>query len=249
MPTDADTLTLHGVRYAFPGGRTVVDAVDLDLAPGDVHCLLGRSGCGKTTLLRIAAGLLLPDTGHVSLDGKVLHGPSPRIGFVFQQPALLEWLPVIDNVLLSISLQRRLRQADRDAAMALLHSMGIAETARRYPRQLSGGQQSRVALARALLPEPGVLLMDEPFAALDALSREALQDALRQLLDSRPLAVLFVTHDVHEAVYLGTRLSLMDAGSLRDTTPIALDRDRDSVAHAEACRWLRQQIRALEQPA
>lgn len=249
MPTDADTLTLHGVRYAFPGGRTVVDAIDLDLAPGDVHCLLGRSGCGKTTLLRIAAGLLLPDTGHVSLGGERLHGPSPRIGFVFQQPALLEWLPVIDNVLLSISLQRRLRQADRDAAMALLDRIGIVETAHRFPRQLSGGQQSRVALARALLPEPAVLLMDEPFAALDALSREALQDALRQLLDSRPLAVLFVTHDVHEAVHLGTRLSLMDAGSLRDTTPIAVDRDRDSPAHADACRWLREQIRALEQPA
>lgn len=249
MPTDADTLMLHSVRYAFPGGRTIVDAVDLDLAPGDVHCLLGRSGCGKTTLLRIAAGLVQPHAGHVSLGGERLHGPSPRIGFVFQQPALLEWLPVIDNVLLSTSLQRRLRQDDRDAAMVLLDRIGIVETAHRFPRQLSGGQQSRVALARALLPEPAVLLMDEPFAALDALSREALQDALRQLLDSRPLAVLFVTHDVHEAVHLGTRLSLMDAGSLRDTTPIAVDRDRDSVAHADACRWLREQIRALEQPA
>jgi len=249
MPTDADVLTLSGVRYAFPGGEEVVREVDLRLPPGEVHCLLGRSGCGKTTLLRLAAGLLSPDVGHVSLGTRRVHGPSRQVSFVFQQPALLEWLPVIENTLLPISLQRRVRPSDRDAALRLLERMGIAETADRYPRQLSGGQQSRVALARALLTEPSVLLMDEPFAALDALTREALQDELRQLLRSRPVAVLFVTHDVHEAVYLANRLSLMEAGRLLDNTPVAHERDRDGQAFSETCRWLRARIGQLERPA
>ncbi|KMO37610.1 nitrate ABC transporter ATP-binding protein [Methylobacterium variabile] len=244
MPTDA-FLALEGVRYRFPGdAAATVDGVDWAIPRGTIHCLLGRSGCGKTTLLKLAAGLLAPDAGTVRIDGAVVRGPSPRVGFVFQAPTLLEWLSALDNVLLPVSLKRRPRAADREAARDLLAAMGLGDLVERRPAALSGGQQSRVAMARALIAAPDLLLLDEPFAALDALTREELQDDLLRLCAARGTAALFVTHDIAEAVYLGDRIGVMAAGHLIHEGAVPLPRPRPAgiryeAAFGAACRRLR----------
>ncbi|MGZ5179157.1 MAG: ABC transporter ATP-binding protein [Ramlibacter sp.] len=246
-PRDPVTfLHLHGVAFGYPGQAPVVDGVELALAPGEVHCLVGRSGCGKTTLLKLAAGLLAPTAGQVRLHG---HAPlgGREVGFVFQAPTLLDWLRVRDNVLLPVSLQRRPTPQDGAAAEALLAQLGLAALADRYPRQLSGGQQSRVALARALLLQPPLLLLDEPFAALDAITREELQHDLLRLARARGATVLFVTHDIGEAVFLGDRVSVMAEGRLVRTLPIDADAGvRDTAAFGAACAQLRHALGAEE---
>jgi NitT/TauT family transport system ATP-binding protein len=207
-------LEVENVGFTYPGWPPVVSGVDWDIAEGEFHCLVGRSGCGKTTLLKLAAGLLRPDTGSIRLQGRPLLAPGPQLGFVFQSPTLLEWHRVIDNVLLPVSLQHAPTAAEIDKAQQLLALLGLANHARHYPRQLSGGQQSRVALARALILEPALLLLDEPFAALDAITRGELQDDLLQMCSLRRTTVMFVTHDIAEAVYLGDRVAVMDAGRI-----------------------------------
>lgn len=222
MPTEPAFLCAERVSYAYGSESPTVQDASLRLQAGAFHCLVGRSGCGKTTLLKLAAGLLLPTAGTVRIDGGPVTGPSQKVGFVFQTPSLLEWLTVLDNVLLPISLKRPVLAADRQAAADLLDLTGIAAHAHRYPRQLSGGQQSRAALARALVISPPALLMDEPFAALDAITREELQDDLLRLTRQRRTTVLFVTHDIAEAVYLGTHVSVMERGGIRFTMPVDL---------------------------
>jgi NitT/TauT family transport system ATP-binding protein len=202
-------LSMRDVRFAFPGWPLTVDGVDLDLEQGAFHCLVGRSGCGKTTLLKLAAGLLRPDSGSVAFQGS-----ARDIGFVFQSPNLLEWLRVVDNVLLPVSLHHAPTRQEREGALRLLQQLGLAAHADKYPRQLSGGQQSRVALARALILQPSLLLLDEPFAALDAITREELQRDLLQMCRRQRTGVLFVTHDISEAVYLGDRIDVVDAGRI-----------------------------------
>lgn len=219
-------LDMRQVSYTFPGWPPVVQGVDWDIAPGEFHCLVGRSGCGKTTLLKLAAGLLQPDAGQVLLQGAPVAAPGPGTGFVFQQPTLLDWLTVRDNVLLPISLQRIPTPEDVAQAEQLLAQMGLGAHLQHYPRQLSGGQQSRVAIARALLPQPPILLMDEPFAALDAITREELQDELQRVCRARGTSVFFVTHDITEAVYLADRVAVMDAGRIRHDIRVDLPRPR-----------------------
>lgn len=231
-------LALHDVGFRYPGAPDVVDGVTLSVAAGEVHCLIGRSGCGKTTLLKLAAGLLAPTTGRVVLAGGADTDPR-RAGFVFQAPTLLDWLRVRENVLLPISLQRRPTPVDVQAAEALLARLGLAALGGRYPRQLSGGQQSRVALARALLLSPRLLLLDEPFAALDALTREELQLDLLRLVRAHGTTVLFVTHDVGEAVFLGDRVSVLAHGRLVRTIDAPDGAERDTPAFGEACATLR----------
>jgi NitT/TauT family transport system ATP-binding protein len=226
MSTDSAFFAVNSVSYAYADGTEVLSAVDWSIPAGAFHCLVGRSGCGKTTLLKLAAGLLRATQGQVQIEGQPVHGPSPKVGFVFQTPALLEWLPVIDNVLLPISLHRRVVAEDRDTARELLELVGIADLAGRYPGQLSGGQQSRAALARALVGAPPALLMDEPFAALDAITREELQDDLLRLVALRQTTVLFVTHDIAEAVYLGDRVAVMDRGRIALAASVDLARPR-----------------------
>ncbi len=244
MPIDAH-LSLDGVRYRFPGDAAeTVAGVDWAIPRGAIHCLLGRSGCGKTTLLKLAAGLIAPDSGLVRIGGEPVRGPAPGVGFVFQAPTLLAWLSALDNVLLPVSLKRRPRTADREAARDLLTAMGLGDLAGRRPGALSGGQQSRVALARALVTQPSLLLLDEPFAALDALTREELQDDLLRLCTSRGTAALFVTHDITEAVYLGDRVGVMAAGRLVHEGAVPLPRPRPpgiryDPAFGAVCRSLR----------
>jgi NitT/TauT family transport system ATP-binding protein len=213
-------LAIENVSFTYPGWPPVVRSVDWDIAPGEFHCLVGRSGCGKTTLLKLAAGLLRPDTGSIRLQGREL------LGFVFQSPTLLEWHRVIDNVLLPVSLQHKPMPQEIDRAGQLLALLGLSAHARHYPRQLSGGQQSRVALARALILEPALLLMDEPFAALDAITRGELQDDLLQMCSLRRTTVMFVTHDIAEAVYLGDRVAVMDSGRIVRDIRIDVPRPR-----------------------
>ena len=222
----APFLDMRQVSYTFPGWPPVVQRVDWDITAGEFHCLVGRSGCGKTTLLKLAAGLLVPDVGTVQLQGQPLREPGPHIGFVFQQPTLLDWLSVRDNVLLPLSLQRKPTAEDVARADSLLAQLGLGAHTQHRPRQLSGGQQSRVAIARALLPEPPILLMDEPFAALDAITREELQDALPAVCRARGTSVFFVTHDIAEAVYLADRVAVMDAGRIRHDIRVELPRPR-----------------------
>ena len=214
MSSHLNFLALDNVGFTYPGWPPVVNAVDWDIAEGEFHCLVGRSGCGKTTLLKLAAGLLRPDTGSIRLQGRELLAPGPQLGFVFQSPTLLEWHRVIDNVLLPVSLQHTPMAHEVARAEQLLALLGLSAHARHYPRQLSGGQQSRVALARALILEPALLLLDEPFAALDAITRGELQDDLLQMCRRRRTTVMFVTHDIAEAVYLGDRVAVMDGGRI-----------------------------------
>lgn len=219
-------LAMRQVGYTFPGWPPVVQGVDWEVGQGEFHCLVGRSGCGKTTLLKLAAGLLHPDQGHITFQDAELRAPGPRLGFVFQSPTLLEWHRVLDNVLLPVSLQHRPTPAEVERAQQLLAQLGLAAHAGHYPRQLSGGQQSRVALARALILEPALLLLDEPFAALDAITREELQDDLLHMCRERRTTVLFVTHDIAEAVYLGDRVAVMDAGRIVEQVRVDLPRPR-----------------------
>jgi NitT/TauT family transport system ATP-binding protein len=237
-------LEMRGVRFAFPGWPPTVDGVDLAVAPGAFHCLVGRSGCGKTTLLKLAAGLLRPDAGSVLFRGAPHAAAGPEIGFVFQSPNLLEWQRVLDNVLLPVALHRRTRDADRARAQQLLQQLGLADHARKYPRQLSGGQQSRVALARALILQPALLLLDEPFAALDAITREELQRDLLQTCRDAGTGVLFVTHDIAEAVYLADRVDVVDAGRIAQEIAIALPQRSAAVRTSAAFARHAAQVRA-----
>lgn len=225
-------------------GPAVVDAIDWTIPRGEIHCLLGRSGCGKTTLLKLAAGLLMPTEGTIGIGGEALTGPSPRAGFVFQAPTLLDWLSALDNVLLPVSLKRRPTIADKEAALDLLERVGLADFAARRPAELSGGQQSRVAVARALMGNPDLLLLDEPFAALDALTREELQDDLLRLCALHGTTALFVTHDIGEAVYLADKVAVMTAGRVIHKRRINLVRPRHrdmryAPSFISACRALR----------
>lgn len=239
-------LSLRGVHFAHPGFAPVVQGLDLDVEAGEVLCLLGRSGCGKTTVLKLAAGLLAPSAGTVSRPGRASAEPG-EVGFVFQDPTLLDWLDARGNVLLPVTLRRRPTPDDRAAAHALLAQLGLAALADRHPAQLSGGQRSRVALARALLPQPPLLLLDEPFAALDALTREDLQRDLLRLARARGIAVVFVTHDIHEAVFIGDRVAVMARGRLVHTVTVDAEASlRDTPAFAATCARLREALAGTE---
>ncbi len=242
-------LRLQQLRYAYATGAEAVRNVSLDIAPGTVHCLVGRSGCGKTSVLKLAAGLLSPQHGQVLCQGERVNGPRADMGFVFQHPTLLEWLSVVDNVLLPVSLHRTVRSSDRAQATHLLTRMGLGAHTQHNTLTLSGGQQSRVALARALMGEPKMLCMDEPFAALDAITREELQHDLLALCAQQGTSVLFVTHDMAEAVYLGDHVSVMQQGQIVHTLPIALPRPRSNALRHSAefnavCAQLRHAMEA-----
>lgn len=219
-------LDIEHVVFTYPGRAPVVNGVNWRMQAGEFHCLLGRSGCGKTTLLQLAAGLLRPQSGRIVLRGGELAAPGPQLGFMFQAPTLLDWHRVLGNVLLPVSLQRKPTPQDEARALQLLRQLGLASHAQDYPRQLSGGQQSRVALARALMLAPPLLLLDEPFAALDAITRAELQDDLLRTCRALGTTVLFVTHDINEAVYLGDRIALIHGGRIVDDIEIALPAPR-----------------------
>ena len=226
-------LRLRNVSFSYLEGVETLHNINLDLAPGEFHCLIGRSGCGKTSLLKLAAGLLSAQQGEVVWNNQPLITPQSDMGFVFQRPTLLEWLDVLDNVLLPIALHRRIEASDLHKAKELLQRMGLALKFHGKPTELSGGQQSRVAIARALITSPRILFMDEPFASLDAITREELQHDLMAICAEHKTSILFVTHDIGEAVYLGNQVSVMAQGKIHHTLPIDLPQPRqNSMRHS-----------------
>jgi NitT/TauT family transport system ATP-binding protein len=195
---------------------------------GEFVALVGASGCGKTTLLRLIAGLDIPTTGRVLLGNQVVQGPTRQVGFVFQRPVLLAWRTVLDNILLPVELARQSRTEARQRAFELLTLLSLRDFAGHRPHQLSGGMQQRVALARALMLHPLVLLMDEPFGALDAITREQLNLELLTMWHQGEHTVVFVTHDITEAVFLADRVLLMSRrpGTIAHVFPVPLPRPR-----------------------
>lgn len=207
--------------------------------------MVGKSGCGKTTLLKLAAGLLIPKSGTVSIGGKSVTAPAENTSFVFQAPTLLRWKTVLQNVLLPVSLRKKIAGADVDKAHGLLKMMGISEYAHVFPTHLSGGQQARVSMARALMTSPYLLFMDEPFAALDALTREELQDDLLRLREQEEMTVLFITHDIQEAVYLADTITVMEKGKLASSFRVPRSEEpqwRYSQQFTELCGDVRQEL-------
>lgn len=203
---------LQGVGKGFASGVRALEAIDLAVGRGEFLSVVGPSGCGKSTLLRIIAGLVEPSSGacRLSLEtNRRGRAPCGRIGFVFQDPTLMPWSTVIDNVLLPFRVAGRVGPADRERAAAEIGSVGLSGFEQAYPRQLSGGMRMRVSIARALVTDPDLLLLDEPFAALDEITRMALNDDLMRLWERRRPTVIFVTHSVFESVYLSTRIAVM----------------------------------------
>jgi len=189
---------VRGVRKVFPGGVAAVDGIDLDVKPGEFIALLGPSGCGKSTLLRMIAGLETPDSGSIDLN-------AGRISFVFQDAHLLPWRNALNNVALPLELMGMDRAKRLSEAAAALKLVGLGDAMERYPAALSGGMRMRVSLARALVTNPALLLLDEPFAALDEITRHELDEELHKLWSNRRMTVMFVTHSIIEATFLAER--------------------------------------------
>lgn len=221
-------LRLRDVSFSYSDGIETLHNNHLDLAPGEFHCLIGRSGCGKTSLLKLAAGLLSPTRGQVLWNNHSLVAPQSDMGFVFQRPTLLEWKTVLDNVLLPIILHRKIKTKDTEEAKKILQRLGLGNEYFKKPPELSGGQQSRVAIARALITSPRILFMDEPFASLDAITREELQHDLMGICAQHKTSILFVTHDIGEAVYLGNKVSVMAKGTIHHVLTIDLPQPREN---------------------
>ena len=238
--TGTARLTLRGVGHTFGDGERRVEALtptDLDLAPGELLCLVGPSGCGKTTLLRILAGFLTPSTGTLTIGDEPVTGPGPDRGVVFQQPNLYPWLSVRSNVAFGPRMHK-VRRAERNAAAdGWLDLVGLADFADSKTYELSGGMQQRCQIARVLANDPAIMLMDEPFGALDAVTRARLQLELRRIWAETGRTIVFITHSVDEAVFLGTRLLVMSPRPgrvvLDETTPFSPDEVRDAALRSD----------------
>ncbi|QXJ25236.1 ABC transporter ATP-binding protein [Actinomadura graeca] len=221
----AVSLRAEGVGLGY-GGRTVVAGLDLAVAAGEVLVVVGPSGCGKSTLLRAFAGLLPVVSGRVLADGEPVTGTSADRALVFQDDALLPWRTARRNVELALSLRGVPRPARRAAALGWLERVGLGDAADRLPRELSGGMRQRVQIARTLAARPRAVLMDEPFGALDAQTRAAMQRLLVDVLADTPATVVFVTHDVDEALLLGHRIVVLGAEGVAAEFPVPVSRDR-----------------------
>lgn len=207
-------LVIEGVTYTYRGTGAPVEALrptDLVFEPGEFICCIGPSGCGKTTLLQLLAGFLHPTSGRIMVDGRVVIGPGADRGVVFQQPALYPWLNVADNVTFGPRMRGAGRREAKELAERYLRLVGLEDFGDRAPYELSGGMQQRAAIARVLANEPHIMLMDEPFGALDALTRENLQEELLSIWRATRSTVFFITHNAEEATYLGTRVLVMSA--------------------------------------
>ncbi|GAA4448022.1 ABC transporter ATP-binding protein [Phytohabitans houttuyneae] len=251
-------LDVRGLKKVYEGRQRPVEAVrDLTfgLDAGDLVCLVGPSGCGKTTLLKCMAGLLTPTAGEVRLRDKVVSGPPPGMAVVFQEygRSLFPWMSVRDNVDLPLRNKRVARKLRQDLVAQALESVGLSDAHHAYPWQLSGGMQQRVAIARAVAYQPDVLLMDEPFAAVDAQTRADLEDLIRDLWRKLGVTILFVTHDIDEAVYLGQRVIILSSSPtvVREELDVDLPDRRDQLTTRSDSRFteLRSHVYAQIQAA
>ena len=231
-----------------------VEKANLKVNDGEFCVIVGPSGCGKSTLLKVLAGLVAASSGQTRIGGQTVDAPRDDIGFVFQSATLLPWMTILENVLLPLKVQNRPNRAGwRTHGMELLKIVGLEDFASRYPSELSGGMQQRVGMARALAHDPSLLLMDEPFGALDALTRESMNAELQRIWMLRPKTVLFVTHSISEAVFLADRIIVMSARPGRVIADIAVDLPRprnvatlDSQRFTEYSRQVRAHLYARE---
>jgi NitT/TauT family transport system ATP-binding protein len=240
---DAPLVSLRGIGKSFPNGVRALAGLDLAVRPGEFIALLGPSGCGKSTALRIIAGLTEPNEGVVEWDKAAAREGERRIGYVFQEPTLMPWASVFENVELPLKLNRMRAAGRMDRVEAALDRVGLGTFRNAYPRELSGGMRMRVSIARALVTEPQILLMDEPFAALDEITRFKLNDDLLQTWDTLRTTIVFVTHSVFESVYLANRVVVMASRPGRISAEVAIDAPyprgrsfRTSAEYAALCR-------------
>jgi len=249
-PSPAPLVTLRAVGKTFPNGLRALAGLDLEARAGEFLALLGPSGCGKSTVLRIIAGLSEPTEGAVEWPAAAALG-GRRIGFVFQEPTLMPWATAFDNVLLPLRLAGVRGQAARERVEAALDRVGLRPFSLAYPRELSGGMRMRVSIARALVTAPQLLLMDEPFAALDEITRFKLNDDLMQMWRALRMTVIFVTHSVFESVYLANRVVIMAPRPGRIFTALSIDtahpRSRNFRTSAEYAALCRRASEALAQ--
>lgn len=226
-------IRISGVTKVFRQGDgaavVALDGIDLDIEPGELICLLGPSGCGKSTLLNAVAGFTLPTTGEIVADGRVVTGPGPDRGMVFQEYALFPWMTVRANVAFGLQMRSAARKQIDETVVALLAKLRLSDFADRFPKDLSGGMRQRVAIARILALDSPILLMDEPFGALDALTRRNLQDELLRTWSELRKTILFVTHGIEESIYLADRIVVMTyrPGRVKAIIPVTLERPRD----------------------
>jgi NitT/TauT family transport system ATP-binding protein len=252
-PPAAPMIVFDDVALDF-GPRRIINRLSFSMREGEFVCVVGPSGCGKTTLLRLLTGLVKPSAGEVRRAGHPVKGPAPDVAIVFQDyaKALLPWRTVTQNVSLALEALQVPRAERPERIAALLTKVGLSAHAHKFPAELSGGMQQRVQIARALAQQPRLLLMDEPFGALDAMTRQALQDEVLQLVQASGTTVLFITHDLEEAIYLAdTVLSLRaqpgEQSSLAQTLHVDLPRPRHQLATREDPEFLRLRRLAFDQ--
>ncbi len=249
-------LTVRDVSMVFPAKEgdsfQAIDRISLNVEKNEFVCLIGHSGCGKSTLLNLIAGLMLPSSGEIQCEGVKIRGPGPDRAMVFQSHALLPWMTCFENVHLGVKrvFGRKLAQAElrekTAAALALVH---LGHAMHRYPYEISGGMKQRVGIARAFATEPRVLLLDEPFGALDALTRASLQDELVRIVANIRSTVVMVTHDIDEAILLSDRILMMTNGPsarIGDIMEISLPRPRDRIELAGKPEYAQYRRRLLE---
>jgi len=247
-------VSLESVDKRFASGLQALSGTSLRVAPGEFVTLIGPSGCGKSTVLRLAAGLDVPSAGRI--DAPALTNEAAQTAFVFQEPTLMPWASVFDNVWLPLRLAGASRAAARARVEAVLAAVGLGEFAAAFPNELSGGMKMRVSIARALVTRPQLLLMDEPFAALDEFTRQKLNSDLLEAWQAQSMAVMFVTHSLYEAVFLSQRVLVMSARPGRVVAEVAIDAPyprppafRSSQAYLQSCAALTQALEASQAPA
>lgn len=225
------------------GRKTILQDINFSIAAGDFLCIIGASGCGKTTALRLAAGLYQPSSGEVRFDGELMASPRPDVALIFQDygRALLPWRTAAGNISLAMEAGGVPRSERATRISELLELVGLGGQDLKYPSEMSGGMQQRLQIARCLAQNPSVLLMDEPFGALDAMTRQGLQDEVLELVARAGTTVIFVTHDLEEAIYLGDRVIglLPHPGRIGIDVPVRLPRPRDQLSTREAPEFLR----------
>jgi NitT/TauT family transport system ATP-binding protein len=247
-------LVADGIEKTYlsrEGELRALEDIAFEVSPGEFVGLVGPSGCGKTTLLRIMGGLLKPDKGVIRIDGEALTQPRSEIGFVFQNPTLMPWRTVLKNVLLPLEVRRSNGDDYKRRALDLLALVGLRGFENSYPRELSGGMQQRVAIARALVYEPSILLMDEPFGALDAITRSQMNLELLRIWRATSKTIVMVTHNVQEAIFLADRVLIMSArpGRIEATVPVTLPRPRQpDLFYSQGFATLFQDVRDMISP-
>lgn len=244
-------LVVDRLSKSYVHGNPVLKDISFSVGTGEFFAIVGPSGAGKTTLLRCLTGLMLPSSGNVQLDGEILKGPHPSISLVFQEytRSLLPWMSVAKNVALPLRARTKLPKGELNTRVEeVLESVGLVGEGSKYPWQLSGGMQQRVAIARALITDPEVLVMDEPFASVDAQTRLELEDLSRKLQQERNVTVILVTHDIEEAVYLGDRILVLsrNPATVVEIIDVGLGNERDQITTRNQPRFAELRTHILE---